>query len=110
MMVAQFDLAKESGPQPVRLSRRALLPPLCPYYLARPRLYELLNRRPETRLMQIVAPAGFGKTTLLNAWTRDTSIPVAWLSLRATDSHLRAFIHALVTAVQAVIPRFGDGM
>ena len=109
-MVAQNDFDTESGSRPVRLSRRPLLPPLCPYYLARPRLYELLNRSPETRLVQVVAPAGFGKTTLLNAWTRDSSIPVAWLSLRTADGHLRAFIHALVSAVQAVIPRFGDGI
>jgi len=109
-MVAQIDLAMESGPQPVRLSRRALLPSLCPHYLARPRLFELLNRSAETSLMKIVAPAGFGKTTLLNAWAREASIPVAWLPLRAEDGHLRALIHALVTAVQAVIPRFGDGM
>ena len=109
-MVTQIDLVMESGPQPVRLPRRTLLTPLCPYHLARPRLYELLNRTPEARLTQIVAPAGFGKTTLLNAWTRSTSTPVAWLSLRAADSHLRALIHALVTAVQTVVPRFGDGM
>ena len=33
--------------------------------------------------MLIVAPAGFGKSTMLNAWARETSEPVAWVALRA---------------------------
>jgi LuxR family maltose regulon positive regulatory protein len=109
-MDAEDAFLTELGPRPTPLLRRVALPPLCPHYLPRPRLYDLLLRNPDGRLAVIVAPAGFGKTTLLNAWTRDTSISVAWLSLTAAENHLRAFIHALTTAVQSVIPRFGDGV
>lgn len=109
-MLAENVLVTKSGAPPVQLSRRVLLRPLCPYYLGRPRLIELLNRGSDGRFTLIVAPAGFGKTTMLNAWRRATSVPVAWLPLTAGDGHLRAFIHALTTAVQSVSPSFGDGV
>jgi LuxR family transcriptional regulator, maltose regulon positive regulatory protein len=109
-MVPQHTLAIELRQRPVPVSRRVVLPPLCSRYLPRARLYDILLRNPDSRLAVIVAPAGFGKTTLLNAWTRDTSTPVAWLSLTAADGHLRTFIHGLMTAVQTVIPKFGDGV
>ena len=43
---------------------------LRPKLVARPRLIESLIREPGRRLTLLSAPAGFGKTTLLNEWVR----------------------------------------
>jgi LuxR family maltose regulon positive regulatory protein len=51
-----------------------------PKLVARPRLIEGLAREPGRRLTLVSAPAGFGKTTLLNKWTKsraDAENPVA---------------------------------
>src|SRR3954447_22278709 len=110
MLAEQILSTAAPSPSPSPLLRRVELAPLCPHHVPRQRLYELVERRPDRRLVLIAAPAGFGKTTLLNAWARETPTPVAWLSPGAADSHLRAFIHALMTAVQRVSPTAGDGV
>jgi len=48
-------------------------PPLPPHLAHRPHLIERLNQglARSHKLTQIVAPAGFGKTTLLSQWTDD---------------------------------------
>src|SRR5215218_4681776 len=110
MLAKKPSLTAEPNPPISPLLRRVEQLPLCPNYLPRPRLHELLERSIDRRLVLVVAPAGFGKTTLLKAVARETAVPVAWLSPRATDGHLRAFIHALITALQAVVPSVGDGL
>jgi LuxR family maltose regulon positive regulatory protein len=54
----------------------------------RPRLYQRLAAASGVRLITIVAPAGWDKTTLLAAWVRelDPSQAVAWLTLNEADS------------------------
>jgi LuxR family maltose regulon positive regulatory protein len=110
MQAERSSPTAEPNPPISPLLRRVELLPLCPSYVPRPRLHELLRRNRDRRLVQIVAPAGFGKTTFLRAWARETAVPVAWLSPGAADSRLRVFIHALVTALQAVVPTVGDGL
>ena len=45
----------------------------------RKRLYKALNlQRP---LAIVVAPAGYGKTTLVSSWASESSLPCSWLSL-----------------------------
>ena len=87
-------------------ARRLLVP--------RERLVDRLQADPTTmpRLVLVSAPAGFGKTTLLTQWLtpgrgeqpahRRTSpaLRIAWLSLGAADSDLRAFLTHLVAAAQ----------
>jgi len=43
------------------------------------------------KLTLISAPAGYGKTTLLSEWCRQSVLPIAWLSLDADDSNLPRF-------------------
>jgi LuxR family maltose regulon positive regulatory protein len=47
----------------------------------RPRLIERLNEGLLRKLTLVSAPAGFGKTTLVNAWLRSTDRPFTWISL-----------------------------
>lgn len=63
--------------------------------------------RPQT-LTLIVAPAGYGKTTLAGSWVAHCSRPTAWVSLDAEDNTLAVFVQELVMAARRVFPTFGD--
>jgi LuxR family transcriptional regulator, maltose regulon positive regulatory protein len=51
--------------------------------IARPNLIELLERDSDVKVIALVAPAGYGKTTVLAQYARATSLVVAWLTLEA---------------------------
>ena len=79
-----------------------------------PMLPQKLLRRPRitkqifTPLTLIYAPSGFGKSTLLNSWSRSSEFPVAWLSLDKQDNQPVHFLYSLVTALQTVNPEWGE--
>src|SRR5687768_2415766 len=55
--------------------------------LHRAQLVETLERGiPAHKLTLILAPAGYGKTTLLSQWAHTTRHRVAWLSLGEEDN------------------------
>ncbi|WP_166268371.1 LuxR C-terminal-related transcriptional regulator [Marinobacter caseinilyticus] len=57
----------------------------------RDRLQQWLAPRANKRLNLVVAPAGFGKTTLVNQWCGQSDQPVSWLSLDENDDDPRRF-------------------
>jgi LuxR family maltose regulon positive regulatory protein len=73
-----------------------------PSLVARPRLTQRLDQglRQGHRLFLVVAPAGYGKTTLVTDWLGQTSIPSAWLSLDEGDNDPLSFLTYLVAALQ----------
>lgn len=73
----------------------------------RPRLIDKLNAGMEGRLILVAAPAGYGKTTLISKWLRETLVPSAWLSLDEGDNDPIRFLQYLVTALQKIIPTVG---
>src|SRR6266508_2254680 len=90
------------------------VPPPRAHTLPRERLLALTPSAPGTRLLLLSAPAGFGKTTLLAAWSRallaQRGTAVAWLALDESDNDPARFLAYLVTAlVQALTPEGPDG-
>jgi LuxR family transcriptional regulator, maltose regulon positive regulatory protein len=84
-----------------------------PRAVARPRLTESLMRDPGRRLTLLSAPAGFGKTTLLNEWTGSRTgngLSVAWVSLDEGDNDPVRFLSYLVAALRTVEERVGEGV
>ena len=77
-----------------------LAPPPGPaYFLERPRLRHALDEGAARVLTLLVAPAGWGKTTLLRSWARSVSGDLgtpAWLSVEPGDrgARFRAYLHA----------------
>lgn len=94
------------------VASKVFIPPLRPSLVARPRLVQLLNEglAANRRLALISAPAGFGKTTLVVDWLRQTARPAAWLSLEENDNDLARFLSYLVAALKQVDEELGAAM
>ncbi len=80
--------------------------------ISRPRLLTRLNAGLDGHLTLVVAPAGFGKTTLVSSWLQtlsdlgpgDVSIPSAWLTLDEGDSDHNVFLLYFIAAVRTIFP------
>lgn len=94
------------------LASKLFIPPLRPSLVPRPRLVQLLNEGLHTKrkLTLISAPAGFGKTTLVVDWLRQTDLPAAWLSLEEADNDLPRFLTYLAAALQQVDEEIGASL
>jgi len=58
----------------------------------------------------VIAPAGFGKTTLVVDWLNKQDMPTAWYSLDETDNLPARFFSYLVAAIQSVEPDFATNL
>lgn len=88
-------------------SRRALVP--------RQRLISQLEGGLNGKLTLVLAPAGFGKTTLVTSWIHGwqpkpavTRPRAAWLSLDSNDDELNQFLSYCILALQTVEPHLGE--
>ena len=73
--------------------------------LARPRLTQQLDHGllQGHRLFLVVAPAGYGKTTLVTDWLGKTGVPSAWLSLDEADNDPLRFFTYVAAALQQTL-------
>jgi LuxR family transcriptional regulator, maltose regulon positive regulatory protein len=78
--------------------------------ISRPRLIDLLNKGADKTLILISAPAGYGKSTLVSRWLKETGIPSAWLSLDAGDNDPIRFLQYLLTAFQPIAQGIGGNL
>jgi DNA-binding SARP family transcriptional activator len=82
-------------------SQRAALP--------RQRLIRLLPEVVNRQLTLVVAPAGSGKTSLLNTYAELVSAPVAWFRPESTQSDERALVHRLERTITSALPGVARG-
>jgi DNA-binding SARP family transcriptional activator len=90
---------------PVQIGK--IQPPLLPEEtLRRDRLLDWLHAKTRSRLALIVAEAGYGKTTLLADWCRQTRVQTLWYQLDEHDRDWAVFIHHIVAAGREIDPDF----
>ena len=104
----------------VKTNPRRLASPLLATKLHRPRLAAPLVQRPrllarltaglEQGLLLISAPAGYGKSTVVNQWLDTVELPWAWVSLDEHDSDLAVFVGYLLAALRSVYPDAGQAV
>src|SRR5690349_4642255 len=85
-------------------------PPLREGVLLRPDLQSLLSEVRLSPLTLVVAPAGYGKTTLLSQWVQElnrTSAPVCWLTLDRSERDPAILLAYLIHAFQTIAPALG---
>ena len=77
--------------------------------VARDRLLDSLRPDPGLRLVVVAAPAGYGKTTLLDMWRRtEASRPaVAWLTVDERDNDAVVLWSHVLEALRRVCPGVG---
>jgi LuxR family maltose regulon positive regulatory protein len=90
------------------LHTKTTIPPLSPRQIERPRLFKCMAEGTQRALTLIIAPAGFGKTTLAAAWAQSGQMTVSWLSLQATDCSREKFLAYLIQALKTISPDIGQ--
>ena len=73
--------------------------PQRPPTIARERLEARLGRAGESALILLVAPAGYGKTTLLEGWASRSEQDLAWVSLDERHDDAALLVHSIVKAL-----------
>lgn len=94
------------------LQKTKLFPPVSRYRLVdRPRLMERLDDilLPVSKVGIISAPAGSGKTTMVNQWlSRQENLQYAWVSLDDRDNEPTRFFQYLIIGLQSILPELGN--
>ncbi len=57
-----------------------------------------------SRVASIIAPAGYGKTTLLGRWAEDDTRPFAWVSIDEGDDDGLVLLRHVAMAIHRVVP------
>lgn len=96
----------ESEPLPL-LTTKVLVPMAPAGHIHRPRLIEQINQGTQGPLTLLEAPAGYGKTTALAEWGRQTNQAVAWLTLNNDDDNTWRFSRYFGHAIQGASPGLG---
>lgn len=89
------------------LVTKLYVPSLRSPLIKRDRLLEKLNQGLKRKLILISAAAGFGKTTVLSAWAKQTRLPVCWLALDERDNDSTRFWTYVVAALQKADKKIG---
>jgi len=98
----------KSGKTQLPVIKTKVLPPRRPAnLLRRPRLMEVLDQLFTHRLALIVAPAGYGKTSLLVDWASGLSETVCWFTIDILDKDPYRFIAGWIAAIAQPFPGFG---
>ncbi len=86
------------------------VPKLTTPNVQRPRLLQALNNGSNKKVTQIIAPTGYGKTTLLSKWlltVRSLNFLFAWITLDSSDNDLLSFWMLLLSGIRKAYPNFG---
>lgn len=92
------------------LRTKFYVPPIRSKQIARPRLSDLIHGGLDRALILVSAPAGYGKTTLVSSWLKETKIPSAWLSLDGGDNDPIRFLQYLLTTLVPIAPGIEDDL
>jgi len=111
------DLGPRISKDDLAANAEELLPPLVEAKLAvpsvrqgmidRPRVRRLLHQGQDAALTLVVAPAGYGKTSAVQAWCESRDAALAWVTLDAGDNDPSRLWRYVATAVDRVRPGLG---
>jgi ATP/maltotriose-dependent transcriptional regulator MalT len=77
--------------------------------IKRPRLTRLLDEA-DARILLLVAPAGYGKTTLAREWIAGGERRAVWMVATPAVADLASFALAMRRVLSPVLPAFGMGL
>jgi len=104
--------ARSRMPPPFNLLATKLTAPAGRSHLApRPRLLHRMHAAVQGPITLLAAPAGWGKTTLVTAWSAEAdrgAWPLAWVTLDAADNDPVRFWTYVLTALNTLHPGVGE--
>lgn len=98
--------AQPAPPAPL-LATKLHRPRLAARLVARPRLLARLTAGLDQGVLLVSAPAGYGKSTVVNQWLDTVDLPWAWISLDEHDGHVATFLSYVLAALRSVYPDAG---
>jgi len=99
------DETRLAGAPPFDLIKGKLLRPLVrPGTIVRPGVVERLARDDSRPIVSVVAPAGYGKTTLLAQWPERNRQAIAWVSVDEGDNDPKVLLTYVAEALNAIEP------
>jgi LuxR family maltose regulon positive regulatory protein len=75
-----------------------------PRMVVRERLLRILSQAGDAQVALLVAPAGYGKSTLLSQWAESDARPSAVIATRPADNDPRQLLESIARALSAVAP------
>src|SRR5215831_9730733 len=72
--------------------------------IRRPSLIERLARSSHRPIVSVVAPAGYGKTTLLAQWAEHNGQDFAWVSVEEPDNDPKVLLTYVAEALDGIEP------
>ena len=104
MPVLEGDRRGRGQPSFTLVESKLRVPWVRPGILPRQRLVERLLGAGSVPLVCVVAPAGYGKTTLLTQWGRSKGDRVGWISLDSRDNDPVVLLTYLAVALDRIEP------
>ncbi len=86
---------------------RTITPPIPANFLLRARLFTLFQAQTPGATL-VVAPAGYGKSSLVAEWAAQDSRPTFWYTVNSEDSFLE-FPTFVLNSIRHTFPEFGKG-
>ena len=83
---------------------RSQPPALSANFLSRKHLFDLFESKAPGATL-VIAPAGFGKTTLVAEWVKENARPTFWYTVDSTDS-IQDFQAHVIAAITVHFPNF----
>jgi LuxR family maltose regulon positive regulatory protein len=102
--VVEIADARERARQLVPFETKLRPAYLRPGVVPRPGLDDRLGAEPDAALVLVVAPPGYGKTTLLARWSAREGRPVAWISITEADNDPMMLLTYVALALDSIEP------
>jgi LuxR family transcriptional regulator, maltose regulon positive regulatory protein len=97
-------LLQTGGPAYDLVAAKLMRPLVRPGTIRRSSLIERLARDDGRSVVSVVAPAGYGKTTLLSQWAERNGQAFAWVSVGEADNDPKVLLRYVAEALHAVEP------
>src|SRR4051812_25843080 len=101
--------AERAPPRDVVIATKLYVPRPPEGPVARPRLAEQLASGIRGPVTLVVAPAGWGKSSLVSQWLHDGMLPAGWVSLDRGDDDVTRFWRYLLAAADHAAPGVATG-